>query len=191
MCTLQETQSAVIRQNDCPQSSTDSEMDQDEQSEIDVSTPGLPRRKRAPWRFEVGETAPEYPDAVQDHYWRIYFETIDLLIAAIQERFQQRGYLILGNHPNWKKSWDRDSTGNLWHNLHQDRLKAQLTALHCSDTERSLDDLQSIVSYLKVLNEVEKEYYSEVIKVAKLVLVMPATNALSECSFCALCRLKT
>ena len=33
MCTLQETQSAVIGQNDCPQSSTDSEMDQDKQSD--------------------------------------------------------------------------------------------------------------------------------------------------------------
>ena len=51
-------------------------------------------------KIEVGEAAPEYPDAVQDHYRRIYFETTDLLIAAIQERFQQRGYLILGNHPN-------------------------------------------------------------------------------------------
>ena len=70
-------------------------------------------------------------------------------------------------------------------------MKAQLTTLHCGNTDRSLDDLQSIVSYLKVLNEVEKEYYSEVIKVAKLILVMPATNALSERSFSALRRLKT
>ena len=33
--------------------------------------------------------------------------------------------------------------------LHQDRLKAELTALQCIDTDRSLNDLQSIVSYLK------------------------------------------
>ena len=72
--------------------------------------------------------------------------------------------------------------------LHQDRLKAQLAALHCSDTDRSLDDLQS---YLKGLNEVENKYYSKAIKVAKLILVMPATNALSERSFSALRRLKT
>ena len=35
------------------------------------------------------------------------------------------------------------------------------------------------------------EYYSEVIKVAKLILVMPATNALSERSFSALRMIKT
>ena len=44
---------------------------------------------------------------------------------------------------------------------------------------------------LKGLNDVEKEYYSEVIKVAKLIMVMPATNALSERSFSALRRIKT
>ena len=45
--------------------------------------------------------------------------------------------------------------------LHQDRLKAQLAALHCSDTDRSLDDLQSIVSYLNGLNEVEYYFQSD------------------------------
>ena len=60
-----------------------------------TSTPTLPCCKTAPREFEVGEAAPEYPDTVQDHYRRIYFETIDLLIAAIQEQFQQRGFLIL------------------------------------------------------------------------------------------------
>ena len=53
-----------------------------------------------------------------------------------------------------------------------------------------MNDLQSIASFLKGLNEIEKEYYSEVIKVAKLILVMPATNALSERSFSALHRIK-
>ena len=47
------------------------------------------------------------------------------------------------------------------------------------------------VLYLNGLNELEKEYYSEVIKVAKLILVMPAANALSERSFRTLRRLKT
>ena len=61
--------------------------------------------------------------------------------------------------------------------FHLDRLQAQLITLHCSDDER---DLQSIVSFLKNLNEIDKSYYSEVIKIA--------TNALSERSFSALRR---
>ena len=73
--------------------------------------------------------------------------------------------------------------------LHQDRFKVQLRALHCSYTD--LNDLTSIISYLRTSNKVENEFYSEVIKVAKLILVMPATNALSERSFSALRRIKT
>ena len=134
---------------------------------------------------------------MQDHYRRIYFETIDLLIDAIHERFQQRGYLILQQlesiltEKNPGIEIAQDIAEFYGTDLHQDRLKAQVTALHCSDTDRSLDVLQSIVSHLKGLNEFEKEYYSEVIKLAKLILVMPATNALSKHSFSALRRLKT
>ena len=54
-----------------------------------MSTPTLPRRKRAPRRLEVGEAAPEF------HYQRIYFEVIDFLIAAIEDRFQQKGFQML------------------------------------------------------------------------------------------------
>ena len=74
--------------------------------------------------------------------------------------------------------------------LCEERLKAQLTALHGNDTNQSLKILQSII-YFKALSEVEEEFYSEVIKVAKLILVTPATNALSERSFSVLQRIKT
>ena len=75
--------------------------------------------------------------------------------------------------------------------LNQDRLLAQLMSLHSTKQDGSIDDFKSLISYLKGLNAVEREYYSEVIKVAKLILVMPATNALSERSFSALRRVKT
>ena len=59
-------------------------------SKMNVSNPALPRRKRVPRRLEVGEGAPEYAATVEDHYRRIYFEVIDLLLAAIHERFGQK-----------------------------------------------------------------------------------------------------
>ena len=72
--------------------------------------------------------------------------------------------------------------------INKDRLQAQLIAL---GTVESITNLQTTITFLKSLNETEKEYYSEVMKVAKLILVMPATNALSERSFSALYRTKT
>ncbi len=58
-------------------------------------------------------------------------------------------------------------------------------------SETPLTDLMSVISYLRSLSTVQKSFYSEVVKVAKLILVMPATNATSERSFSALRRLKT
>ena len=74
--------------------------------------------------------------------------------------------------------------------MNSDRLKIQLHALHTSSAS-PLVDLDAVITYLKTRNSVEKEFYCEVIKVAKLILVMPATNAVSERSFSGLRRLKT
>ena len=166
-------------------------------SDLEVSIPTLPRRKRAPKRFEIGDAAPEYPDTVQDHYRRLFLEVIDVLVTAIQERFEQRGFQMLQKLETIlvEKSPPacviEDISEFYSTDLHLDRLRVQLTTLHSTDINRSIVDLRAIISYLKGLNDVEKEYYSEVIKVAKLIMVMPATNALSERSFSALRRIKT
>ena len=51
--------------------------------------------------------------------------------------------------------------------------------------------VKSIIDYLQTLSKCEMEFYSEVIKLCKIILVMPATNALSERYFSALRCLKT
>ena len=50
----------------------------------------LPRRTRAPRRIEIGTGEPTYPVTAQDYYRRIYFEAIDLMMNAIDQRFDQR-----------------------------------------------------------------------------------------------------
>ena len=44
-------------------------------------------------------------------------------------------------------------------------------------------ELEGIVAFLQSLNSVEHELYTEVIKLTKIILVMPATNAVSDRSF--------
>ena len=58
-----------------------------------------------------------------------------------------------------------------------------------ASNETRLTSVESVVTYLKSLNDVELAFYSEVVKLVKLILVMPATNAVS--GFSALRRLKT
>ena len=115
--------------------------------------------------------------------------TRKLATLAIKDRFQQKGFQMLHKletilvEKQPISSTIQEVVEFYETDLHLDRFKAQLIALHANE---SIGDLQIIISFLKGLNDIEKEYYSEVIKVAKLILVMPATNALSEGSFNAL-----
>ena len=57
-----------------------------------TSGPMLPRRTRAPRRIEIGTGEPTYPVTAQDFYRRIYFEAIDLMMNAIDQRFDQPSF---------------------------------------------------------------------------------------------------
>ena len=52
-------------------------------------------------------------------------------------------------------------------------------------------DMKAILKYVRSSLPVYITFYSEVIKLLKLILVMPATNAISERSFSGLKRVKT
>ena len=167
-------------------------------SDLDVAGPVLPCRRRVPRRFEVGEGDPEYPSTVEDHYKRIYFEVIDILVSSIQGQFHQKAFkcfknlrllLLLAEFP--ENEMVQVIIAFHGSDLNKELLITQLSSLHSTTDKESISDLTSVFSYLKRRSNIEKEYYSEVIKLAKLILVMPATNALSERSFSALRRIKT
>ena len=76
--------------------------------------------------------------------------------------------------------------------LNASDLKLQLeilsTNIHVAD---SVTDVVDINNYLQQLSPAEKALLSQVILVMKLILVMPATNASSECSFSAMRDIKS
>ena len=59
-----------------------------------MTGPMLPRRTRAPRIIEIGtgERKPTYPVTAQDYHRRIYFEAIDLMTNAIDQRFDQPSF---------------------------------------------------------------------------------------------------
>ena len=54
----------------------------------------LPRRRRAPARFEIGNGTPYFPETPKDLYRKVYFEALDLIIASIGERFDQPSFVV-------------------------------------------------------------------------------------------------
>ena len=122
-----------------------------------------------------------------------------MITSAIRNRFEQKGFQILQKLETTLTTIEQPQRSEALKEVisfygtdfqSEDRLQTQLTCLH-SGSGNSLTDLQSIVTYLKSLSTPQKEYFCKVVKLVKLILVMPATNAQSERSFSALRRLKT
>ena len=63
----------------------------------DTEEPILPRKRRVPSCYEVGEGEGHHSLIIKDHYRRCYFESLDLVVSSIQERFDQRGYVVYSN----------------------------------------------------------------------------------------------
>ena len=71
------------------------------------------------------------------------------------------------------------------------RIEVQLDTLHTHLKEVKDINLLDIIKYIKSLSPTLKSFFSEIITLVTLILVMPATNALSERSFSQLQRIKT
>ncbi len=59
--------------------------------DIEVNDPVMPRKRRVPQRYEM---VLHNQNIMIKHLRRIYFEVLDLLIQAIEARFDQQDYKI-------------------------------------------------------------------------------------------------
>lgn len=62
---------------------------------LEVSKPILPQKCKRLKRHEVGDASPEFPNSPKSFYKSVYFNSLDVIVACIQNRFDQPGYAIL------------------------------------------------------------------------------------------------
>ena len=55
-------------------------------ADLDLNEPRLPRRRKVPARYEEGSAPPEFPSTVKEFYRPQYYEALDLIIQAIDDR---------------------------------------------------------------------------------------------------------
>ena len=172
----------------------------------DVSEPSLPRRRNPPPQridmyFGATQDAPRHPETPQDDFRRKYFEAVDGIIECIKDRFDQEDYqmyavceqLLVKAARKEDYSVELEFVTNFYgddfkRNLLDTQLKTFPFVLSDADNVTTFNDLRKRV---KKLSKGTKLLISEVIKVLKLIIVMPATNAVSERSFSAMRRLYT
>ena len=167
-------------------------------AKFNVSEPSLPRKRKCPRQYEEGSAEAEFPLSVKDHYRRHYYEALDLVITGIKQRFDQPGYKIYKHlqelllkaattsSEHYKEDFDfiisfygSDFKASL--------LKVQLELLHTSFTEKVTNEelnlssvtMHDIIECIKSLSTAQRSMISKVITLVDLLLVMPASNAMS------------
>ena len=60
--------------------------------EFAVGEPTMPRKRKAPARYEDGAASSEFPSCPKAYYKQIHYETLDLIVSFILQRFDQPGF---------------------------------------------------------------------------------------------------
>ena len=165
-----------------------------------VNDPRLPRKRKVPERFGRDESVPTHFTAVDDYYREIFYQALDRIITCIRERFYQPGFRVYSklqdlllkcvNGSAYEDEFDF-VTSFYADDICAQQLKLQLDILRVNHGVESGISLSSLFKYLRTFSTSQRMLLSEVVKIAKLIRVMPATNAVSERSLSTLRNIKS
>ena len=171
------------------------------QKEKGVNEPVLPRKRKVPAWFEVGSSSGHFPDTPKEHYRQQYFECLDLVVNCIRSRFNQPGYRTLRHLEdliiNAIKKEEYSEHFSFISDFYKDdiapaSLKVQLELLSTSFNARDHQpNIIEVGDYFKSLSPAQRTCMSEIFTLLKILMVIPATNAVSERSASAVRRIKT
>ena len=135
----------------------------------DAGQASLPRKRKALSKIIFGKAPHENPETPADDYRVKFFEALYLVINCIEDRFNQKDYHIYAIC---------------------DKIQLQLLPSVMTDNI-NINSFKEIRNQVKLLSSAKKALISDFIKLLKLLVVIPATNAVSERSFSAMRRLYT
>ena len=162
----------------------------------------MPRKKRAQARIEKclrRSAAPEFDDDVVCHYRKIYCESLDCIINAIEDRFDQEDFKTHTKLENLllkaEKGSDFDNEYNDVMALYDkdfDGIQFHVQLESLSEYCKEIVGTGSVRIVTKVLRNLEvRNHLCQVYKFAKLIMVIQATNSTSERTFSLLKLIKT
>ena len=164
---------------------------------LDKSVPELPRHRKTPRRFEPGIGEAEFPASPCVYYRPIYCKALDLII---KNHFEQPGYKVYqhlqeillkaANQTDYEADFDF-VTEFYGTDINRDMLRTELKLYTSMLADSDSPTSQDVFSLMKSLPSAQKSLTSEVGILTKLLLVMPATNAVSERSLSGLHCVKT
>ena len=172
-------------------------------TELKITKPVLPCKRQCTIRYLLGEAPSEFHDNIKHYYRQIYFELIDTVVNCIKSGFEQKDYvkcyakvestLLLATKDEPFYEHVSAICSFYGDDLDQHYLHMQLTLFGTlfDDLNKDSIDIKFVINRLRELTKTQKNLFSEIIVLVKLLLLASATNAISERSCSTLRRIKT
>ena len=171
------------------------------QKQYGVHEPELPWKKKAPAHYEVGAGRGQHPSTVVDVYRPVYFEYLDHVVSRIHDRLDQPGYAVLRQLEDLLQKAAKDESSDqeldsvmqhFKNDFTRSSLAAQLVLLPAAlQLQGQPITLKLIMAFFKSFSPAQQNNFPEICTLLKLIIITPATNAVSERSASALRRIKT
>ena len=171
--------------------------------DIDVDGPKLPRKRNVPRKLDEGSARADFPTDGKTYYRQSYFEALDFAISIIQDHFDQPDFSIYRSLEQLLLNTIRGgSTQEMYDfvcKLNNSDFDCQRLQLHLETLQATFPEgrkpatlcINDLKCFILSLSENERAVIGEVVTLLRLILVLPSTNAVSECSFSAMRQLKT
>ena len=161
--------------------------------------------KKLPQKLDEGNAETyHFPSIPKDHHHQIYFQALDAATNCIEERFDQpdfQKYVLLQQmflkaiKGQPCENEVREVCSIYSGDIEKYRLEAKLPLLRRTATALEFElikfTIYDLIKLFQGLDYSRKIAMSEVIKVANILLVMPATNAINDRCFSAMKPVKT
>jgi len=176
---------------------------QNKKETIGIEDSVLPRKRRVPAKLREGSDH-NFPKTSKDMYRQIYFEVFDFVKTAIFDRFNQKDFVVYKSiedlllksirNENVDKEFE-DVLTFYGDDFDHYELATQIKLLSPMAKESRIElnafTIHDLIKVVKSFKTSKKKLINQVIILLKLLIVAPATNAVSERSFSSLKRLKT
>ena len=174
-------------------------------NKLDVNEPTLPRKRKTPKRYDETSATMHFHGTPKEMYRKMFFESYDYVIKAIQSRFDQPDYcmyivmqnMILNSIKGVNYTCEMNKNildDKSFSDMYKDdvdlvQLETQLKIM--PSIFNKSDNIHDIICKVREMSAPKKRLISEVVTLLKLIIVAPATNAESERMFSSMKRIKT
>ena len=141
-----------------------------------------------------------HPTTLRDHYRKQFYQTIDVLISSVRDRFNQPSFLVFENLESLLiKTLKGEETSTEMKiarekyatDVNMSDLNVELATFKVLRKDKQKEHFQDLLKEMRLLENPEKKFLVYVCKICRILGVNPASSATAERTFSLARRVKT